>query len=92
MTTATHKQWAALIKLDIRIFHNNMTSQPPATPKQWPALVKLDKDEHNAETHVPLFQVMLQYFTDDPRRFWCCVYLMLMLCVPLTSLARRFYA
>jgi len=83
MTTTTKQQWAALIKLDIRIFHNNNI-----TPK--PALVKLDiimKDE----PHDLLFlEMMLQYFTDDPRRFWCCVYVMLMLCALVGSLARRF--
>ena len=83
MTTATPKQqWAALIKLDIRIFHNNNI-----TPK--PALVKLDDEPHRSLDLIFL-EMMLQYFTDDPRRFWCCVYVMLMLCALVGSLARRF--
>jgi hypothetical protein len=102
MTTATPKQqWAALIKLDIRIFHNNNITPKPAlvkldhnnniTPK--PALVKLDiimKDEPHRSLDLLFLEMMLQYFTDDPRRFWCCVYVMLMLCALVGSLARRF--
>ena len=38
-------------------------------------------------------ETMMQYFTHNPRQFaWLCVYLMVMLCALVTSLAHRFYA
>jgi len=96
MTTATTKQqWAALIKLDIRIFHiNNITTPKPALAKlalAKPALVKLDIITKDDRPYDLLFlEMMMQYFTDDSRRFWLCVYVMLMLWALLGILARRF--
>ena len=91
MTTATTKQqWAALIKLDIRIFHiNNITTPKPALAK--PALVKLDIITKDDKPYDLLFlEMMMQYFTDDSRRFAACVYVMLMLWALVGILARRF--
>ena len=91
MTTATTKQqWAALIKLDIRIFHiNNITTPKLALAK--PALVKLDIITKDDKPYDLLFlEMMMQYFTDDSRRFWLCVYVMLMLWALVGILARRF--